>query len=79
MECRTLKSFIFKPQNDVDYTILRFQGTELMRVISYLSEARIYQDVTENDKTRYFAYYHRYCENCTIIDNGLSKSRINAL
>jgi len=31
MECRTLKSFISKPQNDVDYTILRFQGTELMR------------------------------------------------
>lgn len=44
-----------------------------MRVVSYLSEARIYQDVTENDKTRYFIYHHRYFENCTIIDYGLNK------
>jgi len=52
----------------------RFQDTELMRIVFYLSEVCIYQDITETGKTRYFTYHHHYFENT--VDYGLSKSCI---
>lgn len=47
-----------------------------MRIVFYLSEVCIYQDVIETGKTRYFIYHHRYFENYTTVDYSLSKSRI---